>query len=72
MSKPKGNSKCPYCMSDKVTLISFEFLSYSGNEKDAKEGGYFLDNELYANAKCWDCKEEFSANTNIDFDFNVR
>ena len=70
MCEPKGNSLCPYCMSDKVTLIDFESLAYSDNEKDTKDSRYFLENEVYATAKCWECKETYHANTNITFNFS--
>ena len=49
--------KCPICNSNKVTLTDNEPLD---NYRDKPtDGKYFFDEEIYADAKCWECNHEF-------------
>lgn len=56
---PKG-LHCPKClMNDMITLSDHQMLACSHSFDEAKDGDFFLENEVYATATCWRCHKEF-------------
>jgi len=51
---------CPHCgKSGKITTTDNEPLANYQDSELAKNEDYFLENEVYATAHCWDCNHEF-------------
>ena len=60
--------KCPNCGSNKkVTLNDYQPLFVINNEPHAIKDGYFLEHEVYAMAKCWECGHEFNVVGDINW-----
>ena len=58
---------CPNCkQSNKITLSEHEGLSYFISEKEARESNFFLESEVYATAKCWNCGRNFNVHANFN------
>jgi DNA-directed RNA polymerase subunit RPC12/RpoP len=56
------NIKCPYCDSVNIATIDNESLDNNSHDRAtaAKDSDHlFLDTEIYAQGKCFDCKESF-------------
>lgn len=60
--------QCPKCKtSEKITLISFDFPICYDEKSTAQKSNYFLENELTANAKCWNCDLIFPVYSRLEF-----
>lgn len=60
--------KCKHCgATDKITLVDHQPLATSHTHENAKENQFFLENEVYATARCWSCETDFEVIANINF-----
>lgn len=59
---------CPHCgKSGKITTIDNQPLANYHDEELARQEDYFLENQVYAMAKCWDCKHEFDIESGVSW-----
>lgn len=59
---------CPHCgKSGKITTIDNQPLANYHDEELARKESYFLENEVYATARCWDCGHDFEIESGVSW-----